>query len=302
MSDTTKIEWATATWNPWEGCTKVSPGCAHCYAAARNHRFGMDNWGAGKPRRRTSAANWKKPLAWNRAWALGTPRPRIFPSLCDWLDDEVPVEWLADFLRLIHATPNLDWLLLTKRPENWLPRLDAVARLWACDGSYHETPEARSYHEIVCPWRAGKPPQNVWLGVSVEDQVRADERIPELMALPAKVRFLSVEPLLEALDLAYTCFNGVDPFGTMPGIHWVIVGGESGPGARPCNVQWIRSLVGQCHAAGVPCYVKQLGSNPFLVSDEGGVVALSEAIQLNHPKGGDPAEWPEHLRVREFPR
>jgi len=292
VSDTTKIEWATATWNPWEGCTEVSPGCVNCYAAARNHRFGMDNWGKGKPRRRTSAANWKKPLAWNRTEELvkvssedfqSNNRPRIFPSLCDWLDDEVSIEWAADFLRLIHDTPSLDWLLLTKRPQNWRKRVnDAVS----CSLLYHGESawEFRKWlrdwyeHEIV--------PENIWLGASVEDRPRK-ERIQHLRETPAAVRFLSLEPLLEDL-------GELD----LRGIHWVIVGGESGLGARPCNVEWIRNIVAQCKAAGVPCFVKQLGAKPCFDSGEG----YLKAHPLTHPKGGDPSEWPADLNVREFPR
>lgn len=305
MSEQTTIEWATHSWNPWEGCTKVSPGCANCYAEARNKRFsGGANWGKGKPRRRTSPATWRNPLKWNReaemseAMSAHEPneepifthtRPRIFPSLCDWLDDEVPIEWLADFLKLIHDTPNLNWLLLTKRPENFTRRV----------GSLLSTMFLRDDWRLL--WVEGKQaPANVWIGTSVEDQKRADERIPELLKIPAKVRFLSVEPLLGDVDLAYTCFNGADSFGSMPGIHWVIVGGESGPGARPCNVAWIRSIVGQCKAAGVPCFVKQLGSQPRCQNIIG--EPPWGELNLKHKKGGDMTEWPEDLRVREFPK
>lgn len=315
MSDTTKIEWASATWNPWEGCTKVSPGCANCYAAARNHRFGMDNWGPGKPRRRTSAANWKKPRAWNKANRpeATNHRPRIFPSLCDWLDAEVPVELLADFLKLIRDTPNLDWLLLTKRPENWASRIEGVLR-WI-EGQHDWGTLGQHRSEALRDWLADwfvlrKAPANIWLGTSVEDQTRADERIPELLRIPASVRFLSVEPMLGAVDLktslgerelmSFSAFNSSGH--VAGGIGWVIVGGESGPGARPCHVDWIRGIVGQCRAAGVPCFVKQLGAvvNGALAGDHG---TGWMPVKFKHPKGGDPTEWPEDLRsMREFPQ
>lgn len=326
MSDQTKIEWADHTFNPWEGCTKVSPGCAHCYAETRNHRFGGDNWGKSKPRRRTK--DWKKPLRWNNAinWQheIGNipTRPRIFPSLCDWLDEEIPAEWLADFLKLIQQTPNLDWLLLTKRPENFDRRMFEASKLLPFEPvGTNEVGTVMA--NFACGWRGGDhPPENVWIGVSVEDQKRADERIPELLKIPAKVRFLSVEPLLWPVRLTTVCglsFNR-NPDHTLArkdgtGIDWVIVGGESGPKARPCNVDWIRDIVRQCEAAGVPCFVKQLGANirddrcvsPYPIPDvecwpSGAVGHESDmSIHLQHGKGGDPSEWPEDLRVREFP-
>ena len=320
MSDTTTIEWATASWSPWEGCTKISEGCAHCYAETRNHRFGMDNWGKGKPRRRTSAAYWKRPLHWNLQTGLlleagdfvpGTEhqsRPRIFPSLCDWLDDDVPIDWLADFLKLIHDTPNLDWLLLTKRPENFESRL--------LDAWNHITDNEHdpSLYDWLCGWlnldcRGYRVPANVWPGASVENQRCADERIPQLLRIPAKLRFLSVEPMLEEVDLVrssaiWSDMNGkIRPNYQQPGRHvdWVIVGGESGPGARPCDVDWVRGIVRQCQDAGVPCFVKQLGSRAF--EDVNADPQTGEGmLKLKHPKGGDPAEWPADLRtVRQFP-
>lgn len=346
MSDTTKIQWADATFNPWIGCTKVSPGCKNCYAEnttrARVLRGqGHETWGKGAKRSRTSDALWKKPLQWNRVPIIcptgniaikGAPgghgpyvperydlsheccecgsklhRMRVFPSLCDWLDDEVPVEYLADFLKLIHDTPNLDWLLLTKRPENWTSRIDAVCKLWACDGSYRETPESRVYHDMLCPWRAGKPPENIWFGVSAENQEQWDKRVGQLVKIPATVRFVSAEPLLGAIDMSSRvyksgcephcgekCSKDADcPLEPSNAVHWVIFGGESGPGARPCDIGWIGDGLAQCSAAGVKAFCKQLGSKPV------GTYNLPNRIK--DPKGGDMAEWPEDLRVREMP-
>lgn len=319
------IQWTDHTFNPWEGCTKVSPGCAHCYAEARNKRFGGDNWGKGKPRRRTSAGNWQQPLKWNRD--AGTEahsyhhnpqqarfngeaphRPRVFcASLADWLDEEVPIEWLADFLKLIRDTPNLDWLALSKRPENFECRtLEAIG--------YDLRTERHGYafNKWLSLWSGGTViPSNVWIGTSIEDQKRADERIPELLKIPAKVRFLSCEPLLgpiyfpHAAPCGYYCDHDEHGGGHRPGhgligIHWVIFGGESGAKARPCDVGWIRDGVQQCRAAGVSPFVKQLGTRPYEVTIEMGD-AISQTLRLHDSKGGDWNEWPEDLRVREWP-
>jgi protein gp37 len=248
------IEWTDHTFNPWEGCTKVSPGCANCYAETRNKRWNAGkNWGPGAPRRRTSASNWNEPVKWNReAEATGT-RPRVFcASLADWLDDEVPIEWLADLLVLIHKTPHLDWLLLTKRPENWKSRMEAVCEF---DGD-----------SLAWSWLRGNALHNVWLGTTVEDQKRADQRIPRLLSIPARVRFLSCEPLLGPVDL--WCANYRSPDGSFTGavttwkdcgVNWVICGGESGPGARPMHPDWAIALRDECNAARVPFFFKQWG-------------------------------------------
>lgn len=327
MSEQTKIQWCDHTFNPWEGCTKVSPGCLHCYAETRNHRFGMDNWGKGKPRRRTSASNWKQPLKWNRDADAeyhqaiedckigGLPfdwhRPRVFcASLADWLDDEVPIDCLADLLKLIHDTPNLDWLLLTKRPENFFALLQCAWRYMATRSDLREATQ------WVINWEnRGQFPQNVWIGTSVEDQKRADERIPELLQIPAKIHFLSVEPMLGPIDFD-SVRHGNDPDLTMIDsgmIHWAIFGGESGPGARPCDMLWIQDGIRQCRAAGVAPFVKQLGSiaacgnaNCFDFPDDEMLASYGEgaaAVRLmtRDSKGGDMAEWPEDLRIREFP-
>jgi protein gp37 len=319
MSDTTKIQWADATFNPWIGCSKVSAGCKNCYAEnttrARVLRSqGHETWGPGAKRSRTSAALWKQPISWNKKslvcstcgsgfnpdWAAkegGTHcdttlhRMRVFPSLCDWLDDEVPIKWLADFLKLIHDTPHLDWLLLTKRPENFLRRL------------------REAWHEMDGPagwllmWLDGiEAPHNVWLGVSVENQAMADKRIPELLKIPAKMHFLSVEPMLGAVDLhqwldvdARTGAADDGPFET---IDWAIFGGESGPNARPCNVDWIRDGAKQCKEAGVAAFIKQLGANPHGISFPD---LPASNYKLTDKKGGDISEFPQDVQIREFP-
>ena len=234
MGENSKIEWCHHTFNPWIGCTKVSPGCANCYAEkstrARVLRSeGHETWGKGAKRSLTSEANWKQPLKWNERAArtrVGIPgnhlvkigtmdgkvmftdvtcpsggvmppadwealpkfRPRVFcASLSDWLDDEVPIEWLGRLLKLIRDTPHLDWLLLTKRPQNWQARLHKVSE---------HLKNQQQPHAVVDAWLDGHAPANVWIGTTMEDQTRADERIPVLLNIPATVRFLSCEPLL----------------------------------------------------------------------------------------------------------
>ena len=284
MGANTHIQWTDYTFNPWEGCTKVSPGCAHCYAEARDIRFtGGQHWGKGAPRRRTSVHNWNEPRRWDSQPRMDFERrQRVFcASLADWLDDEVPIEWTADLLDLIRATPNLDWQLLTKRPENWRPRLDQVYN-WTTQRVYDYNPALQLW---VLSWLQGQAPDNVWIGTTVEDQARADERIPLLLRLPAKVRFLSCEPLLGPVDLIKwlhpegrcgECLQLIEvhrtcvscdcccegPEGTLTRgdlIDWIICGGESGKDARPMHPAWARSLRDQCAAAGVPFFFKQWG-------------------------------------------
>jgi len=255
MAENTKIEWADHTFNPWVGCTKVSPACDHCYAEGWARRTGHANLWAGE-RRRTSAGNWRQPLKWNRQAEREGRRFRVFcASLADVFDNQVPEEWRRDLFDLIVATTHLDWLLLTKRPQNILKMLPD----WWCAGSHMG------------------PPPNVWLGTTVENQAEADRRIPHLLAVPAAVHFLSCEPLLGPVDLKLA--DGVHhhpdndqsnpAVGAIvhaamtklgaPTIDWVIAGGESGANARPMHPDWARSLRDQCAAAGVPFHWKQWG-------------------------------------------
>lgn len=266
MSENSKIEWCDHTFNPWEGCQKVGPGCDHCYAETHNARFGGGtavNWGAGAPRRRTSAANWRKPLHWNRDgtfYALHRRRQRVFcASLADVFDNAVDPAWRADLFRLIADTPNLDWLLLTKRIGNVESMVQEVT-------DHVFSPD---------PLRPARLPDNVWLGATIVNQAEADRDIPKLLAVPARVRFLSMEPLLGPVALRddwidrnpargrFGCVMPGDPastrYGMPPTIDWVIVGGESGPAARPMRPEWVRSLRDQCAAVGVPFLFKQWG-------------------------------------------
>jgi len=263
MSANTNIEWTDHTFNPWIGCTKVSPGCAHCYAETldRNRysktlggatkELPIFHWGPGAPRIRTKT--WKDPVTWNRQAAASLSgdgpivSPRVFcASLADWLDPEVPAVWLAELLELIWRTPHLDWQLLTKRPQLWRERVQS-----AHNAALFFKPE---FCVWLSDWLDGTPPANVWIGTTTEDQTRADERIPAVLEIPARVRFLSCEPLLSPVDLASACGGVVSVR-----LDWVIVGGESGPGARPMHVEWARSLEDQCAQAGVAFFFKQWG-------------------------------------------
>lgn len=271
----TKIAWTDRTWNPTRGCSLVSPGCTNCYAMKIAHRFNgkgqpyegltrMTEYGHGpvwngKIREvaddaLTAPSSWKKPA-------------RIFVnSMSDLFHEGVRDDFIADVFDVMIHSPQHTFQVLTKRPHRMREWMGANFPL---------------------------PPFNVWLGVSVENRATADERIPILMETPAAVRFLSVEPLLEHVDLCLLA--------RWPRPDWVIIGGESGPNARPCNVIWIRSILNYCRAAEVPAFVKQIGARPFAPP----CTSACATIHGSQPKdrhGGDPAEWPEDLRVREFPR
>lgn len=268
MAENSKIEWCDHTWNPWLGCTKVSPACDHCYAEDWAKRFNGPAW--GKERRRTSAANWKQPLKWNRQAAAFRAQhgraPMVFcASLADVFDNQVPEEWRRDLWEMIAATPDLIWLLLTKRPQN-------IARMLP------DLPGLPTFEPNSPFWGTGWP--NVWLGTTVENQAEADRRIPHLLSVPAAKRFLSCEPLLGPVDLTNVHFlegSGIH-FGlpslvgggfigsAFPEIGWVIAGGESGREARPSHPDWFRSLRDQCAAAGTPFLFKQWGE--FVTEDQ----------------------------------
>lgn len=269
MSANSKIEWCDHTQNFWEGCQKAGPGCDHCYAEARNARFGGGvavNWGPGAPRRRTSAANWAKPLAWNANhttfFAEHGRRQRVFcSSLADVFDNAVPTEWRVDMLHVIMDTPNLDWLLLTKRIGMARALIEEamnyVLEKWPAV-------DAQPLAQWIMEWLEGTPPANVWMGATIVNQQEADRDTQKLLAVPAAKRFLSMEPLLSEVSFEGLFANPKDPAdGTnaLEALDWVIVGGESGPGARPMHPDWARSLRDQCEATGVPFLFKQWGEH-----------------------------------------
>lgn len=315
MGANSGIQWTTHTFNPWIGCQRVSPGCEHCYAEALDNRWGggLDaqgvkrlRWGPTAPRIRTSDAYWQQPLAWNREAEKAGVRHRVFcASLADVFEQRHRGEgdldsWRLSLFELIAHTPHLDWLLLTKRPENVRPLLDRVI------DAYERTAGGADGELLASRWLAGEAPHNVWLGTTVEDQARADARIPALLSMPAKVRFLSCEPLLERVNLTLCSSAIISKFFSpkemkTSGIDWVIVGGESGAGARPFAVDWARDIIRQCRRARVAVFVKQLGAKPCrgqVEYDREGSLRLP----LKDPAGGDMAEWPDDLRVRELPR
>jgi protein gp37 len=224
MAKNSNIQWTDNTFNPWIGCTKVSEGCQECYAEKddRYRHWTPQGWGAGRPRHRTSSETWKNPLRWERQAVTEGRRYKVFcASLADIFDQEVDPAWRHDLWELIRKCPHLDWQILTKRPQHIATGLPV-------------------------DWGTGW--ENVWLGTSVENQKRADERIPLLVAVPAVVHFLSVEPLLEPI-----CFRDLS------GVEWLIVGGESGSKARPIAEKWVIDIQSQSQAAGCAFFFKQWG-------------------------------------------
>jgi protein gp37 len=339
MGKDSGIQWTHHTFNPWRGCTRVSEACRFCYAETLSKRnpSTLGVWGPKGTRVVASEAMRRAPLKWDREAGEKGERHRVFcASLADIFEDwpgfmvdsrgltlhvNASGAWKPGPLRdgrecgfvpvtmgdcrdrlfeLILATPNLDWLLLTKRPEN-------IERLWPVG------------HEFTGPGPVEWP--NLWLGCSVEDQATAAERIPHLLRCPAAVRFLSVEPQIGSIDLrrgVYTNVGGGDLGTTLDGIGWLIQGGESGPHARPFEVGWARGLRDQCAAAGVAFFLKQLGSEPRWSPASGPCgswpdhvrfdyqragEASSHGIRLKDSHGGDESEFPHDLRgCRAFPR
>lgn len=221
MGSNSSIEWTTHTFNPWWGCTKVSDGCKFCYAEALSKRYGHDAWGPGRARRLMSDNHWKEPLKWNAEAQRQNTRHRVFcASMADVFEDQAPEGQIERLWELIRRTPNLDWQLLTKRPE-------------------------RICQSLPDDWQHGYP--NVWMGTSVENS-RVVDRITHLVAVPAVVHFLSLEPLIGPL-----------PNLPLRGIEWAIVGGESGNKARPIDPSWVIDIREQCRAAQVAFFFKQWG-------------------------------------------
>ena len=296
MAETSAIEWTDATFNPWIGCTKISPACDHCYAEAlMDQRHGRVKWGG--ERSRTSAANWQQPRRWQKQapdfFAKHGRRRRVFcASLADVFDNQVPDDWRADLWALIRDCPDLDWLLLTKRPQN-------IGKM------------------LPLFWDEVKG--HVWLGTTVEDQQRADQNIPHLLQHDAAVRFVSIEPMLGPIQLDDICdgWKFIDAlrgnwWHDAPGgqgaiargqakLDWVIAGGESGHQARPSHPDWFRSLRDQCTAADVPFLFKQWGE--WAPSSLGGDIGAwsSEERRLNHngewtgQMSPDQCSWPDTM-------
>jgi len=263
----TEIAWTERTWNPVRGCSLVSAGCTNCYAMRQAHRFSkLEEPFEGLTRRTEHGPVWTGEVRLVEE-AIEEPlrwrKPcRVFVnSMSDLFHEEVPLWFVHEVFETMRAASWHTFQILTKRPER-----------------------------AVMITEVGKPPpRNIWLGTSIEDQATADKRIPLLLKTPAAVRWISYEPALGPVT--------IDPE-LLPFLQWIVVGGESGPGARPCNLDWIRNIVRQCRAACVPVFVKQLGANVWFGATQYGPASPK---YIRDRKGSDPAEWPEDLRVREYP-
>jgi protein gp37 len=301
MGDTS-IQWTDKTWNPVRGCSRVSEGCRNCYAekvAARFSDAGMAYEGLATrgPARWTGKVrliegHLNDPLKWRE------PRRVFVNSMSDLFHESLSITHQTDIFEVMAKCPQHTFQILTKRADQ-LYRMKQIG--------------------VGVAYRLGKesvpdfwPLPNVWLGVSVEDQKTADQRIPLLLQTPAAVRFISAEPLLSPVNL-YNYLDRPGLYDATQRIDWVIVGGESGPGARPIELSWARSLAGQCRVAGVACFMKQLGARPFVDANEWHNNLPLRSYQDDHAlpgkvklalrdrKGGDITEFPADLRVREFP-
>lgn len=302
MGEHSKIEWTDATWNPLVAfdkttgkrgwfCTHASEGCRNCYAEKINVRLGngLAYIAQNLPKIEWRLVNLDEPLRWRK------PRRIFVNSMTDLFHEDVPDELIDQVFAVMALCPQHVFQVLTKRAARMrayfseeLERAVAIKTEASKVSGYERLCEAADF----MPW----PYRNIHLGVSCEDQQTADERILLLRQTPAAIHFLSLEPLLE--DLGELNLDGVD---------WVIVGGESGPHARPMDLAWARSVVKQCADAGTACFVKQLGSKPHSVADHishrGDTLPRPDGFCrfLNDRKGGDLEEWPSDLRVRQFP-
>lgn len=317
----TDIEWTDKTWNPVRGCSMAkgseTGGCLHCYAArfAARDLPGLKSPTTGKAFARIlpSGPRWTgdvelieskllEPLSWRK------PARVFVNSMSDLFHHELLDYDVDRVFATMAMAPQHTFQVLTKRPERMAAYLnrpgkvaDIAVEVFKRFTTLRESD--RESRKAVKVW----PLPNVWIGTSVENQATADERIPLLLQAPAAVRFISAEPLLGPVDLREWLTHD-EPFKTDAMLDWCIVGGESGPGARPCDVSWIRSIVAQCQSAGVAAFVKQLGAQPFGAMHRdsetawrGPVLNLDWKSRVRNRKGGDMAEWAEDLRVREFP-
>ncbi len=298
MSDKTGIAWTNATWNPVTGCTKVSQGCKHCYAEREWGRLSANPKATtyyGReftdiqchPDRLTEG-----PIRWRK------PRMIFVNSMSDLFHEKVPFEFIDEVFEVINCSPMHTFQILTKRPERMLEYFQRSEIAWAVDDG---------------------PLDNVWLGVSVEDQVTADERIPLLLQTPAAVRWVSAEPLLNKIDLTHLELDPFNYYNALTGdtimldrtiipmentLSWVVAGGESGNAARALDARFLYALVSQCKDAGTPIFVKQLGYR-FMDLDNAfygaGIQTVDGKAKMVNRAGADLNEWPEGLRVREWP-
>ena len=282
MSARTSIEWTDVTWNPIRGCSRVSEGCRNCYAERQAARWtgpgqpydGLVSEGKWTGQIRLIWSALDLPLRWRK------PRRVFVNSMSDLFHERLPDEIIGRIFDVMAMAEHHTFQVLTKRAARMR---DLLARWEANPG---DQPRRTSF-------------SNIWLGVSVENQATADKRIPLLLQTPAAVRWVSYEPALESVNLWSFLAQGSAV--ELRGLDWLVVGGESGPGARPFDVAWARSTIAQGRAAGVPVFVKQLGARPVYDLGDGHTYRM-RAIRLRDRKGGKPEEWPEDLRVREAPQ
>jgi protein gp37 len=328
MSDGSAIQWTDATWNPTTGCTKVSPGCAHCYIdTTPPFRIAGRKFVNGATDLQLHEYRLDQPLHWQK------PRRVFVNSLSDLFHQEMPEAFLDRVFAVMALTPAHTYQVLTKRHQRMheylsLPdRRERIGERIFRDTGGSLAQRSAATKNAMKVW----PLPNVWLGVSVENQRFADQRIPVLLQTPAAIRFISAEPLLGPVSFRWLRAWPSSPLGAalkpnsivtneldgLRNLDWVIVGGESGPMARPFDVAWARAIVKQCKSARVACFVKQLGACIAWPPAEGILegfinaelfrrgrdprVDAPYAYQLCDRKGGDPRQWPEDLRVREFP-
>jgi protein gp37 len=264
MAENSSIQWTQHTWNPWQGCKKVSHGCKFCYMYRDKDRYNQDPTIVI----RSAKATFNKPLTWKDTAMVFTC------SWSDWFIEEADA-WRQEAWEIIKKTPHLTYQILTKRPE----------RIKQC---------------LPPDWGEGYP--NVWIGISIENEKSALERIKILCEIPAKVRFLSCEPLIDEISMRWKYVpknwreesGSVGQYEAMLHIHWVIIGGESGNDTglyrfRPTKIEWIEGIINDCKTNNVPVFVKQLGTH------------LAKELKLHDRHGGDISEWPENLKIREFP-
>ena len=317
------IEWTEKRWNPVRGCTRVSEGCRNCYAErmATRNLPGMNSPTTGEPFAimTPSGPRWTgkvelieskltEPLRWRK------PQRVFVTSMSDLFHGALPARAIDAIFAVMAQSPQHTFQILTKRPR---PMLEYMRAEWTPDGINEAATRFGMCHaNLYGRW----PLPNVWLGVSVEDQATADDRIPLLLQTPAAVRFVSYEPALAVIDfrkwLRGQCpqCHGFDDWCadvalcetcrglSAKGIDWLICGGESGLGARPFDIAWARSVRDQCKAAGVPFFMKQLGAKPVLSREADGAFVPDYEYIFEDRKGGAMEEWPEDLRIREYPR
>lgn len=323
MGDRTKIEWADATWNPIYGCSAVSAGCTNCYAIRTAMRFQHQFGGTPLVRMSGKRPVWTGqvvlaearidlPLRWTR------PRRIFVTSQSDLFHESVPDAWIDRVFAVMACAPQHVFQVLSKRPERMRSYMNELGKNRACWRTDHQ----RIPYSLDLARYGGNPPwplPNVWLGVSVEDQATADERIPILLSTPAAVRWISAEPLLGPIDISPWLFGGDPPCPAcpkdvdcdcgwqtrrelgQPHLSWVVVGGESGPGARPFNLEWARCVAYQCRTADTPVFVKQLGTNPVVTQRNPAFGERDAPFVTTDRKGAVMAEWPEDLRAQEYP-